>query len=176
VPGPASASRRARSFGADRSGATAIEFAFIAPPLIFMLMAILQIGLVFLTNLELDNATIKLSREIRTGVAKTTYAGDPAKVREAICSAVSALVNCSSADLWIDVQKLPSGPLDSPVDATGEFKSSGVYQPGAGQDTILVRVFYRYPVWLPMFSAAMADLPNGRRLIASSAAFRNEPF
>jgi hypothetical protein len=176
VSRPAFLLRRLHGFGADQSASTMVEFAFIAPPLLFMIMGIFQVGLVFLTSLALDNAATELGRQVRTGEAQKQYP-DLTKFREAICREGNGLVQCNTSDLWVDVQKLPPGPvsLGWPVDEKGEFKDEGKYEPGKGGDTILVRVFYRYPVWLPMVGAAMANLPNGRRLIVSSAAFRNEP-
>ena len=55
-------SRKRPSFLTDENGAMIVEFAMIAPPLLFLLLAICQIGLVFLTSLWLDNATTVLGR------------------------------------------------------------------------------------------------------------------
>src|SRR6185503_11143292 len=51
----------------DRSGASAIEFAMIAPLLIFMLVGIFELGTLALISSGLDNAVNNISRQIRTG-------------------------------------------------------------------------------------------------------------
>ena len=58
----------------------------------------------------------------------------------------------------------------------GEFTTAPSYQLGKAEEIVLVRVFYQYPVWLPLFGATFSDLPNGKRLLAAAAAFSNEPF
>jgi Flp pilus assembly protein TadG len=165
-----------RSFLADEDGAMIVEFAMIAPPMLFLLLAICQIALVFLTSLWLDNATTVLGREIRTGRAQGLYASTEA-VKTAICDRAAGFISCGDR-LLVDVRTLPAGPVNLawPVDEEGEFETDDAYTPGSPGEIMLVRVFYQYPVLIPMFSAALSDMPNGNRLIVSSVAFRNEPF
>ena len=169
-------SRPKPSFLADEDGAMIIEFAMVAPPLLFLLLAICQIGLVFLTSLWLDNATAMLGREIRTGRASGLYASTEA-FKTAICDRAGGFISCGDR-LLVDVRTLPAGPVNLawPVDEDGEFETDDVYTPGSPGEIMLVRVFYQYPVLIPMFSTALSDMPNGNRLIVSSVAFRNEPF
>jgi hypothetical protein len=41
---------------------------------------------------------------------------------------------------------------------------------------VLVRAFYRWPVFTPMLNFFLADMSNNRHLLATAAAFRNEPY
>jgi Flp pilus assembly protein TadG len=166
-----------RRFRADTKGATMVEFAAVAGPLVFMLMGVAEIAMIFFGGLILDNATASLAREIRTGQAQKVY-DTPGKFRTALCAKAFSLVRCSDSNLLVDVQELPPTGVDLswPIDENGAFKGEGKFEMGAAKATILVRVFYKHPVLIPMFKAAVSDLPNGERLLVSSVAFRNEPF
>jgi Flp pilus assembly protein TadG len=167
-----------RAFGADRNGATALEFAFILPPLVFMMMAIFQIGLVFTASQVLEDATAEFGRLIRTGQAQGQSMTQQA-FRTAFCERIAVFMTCDDHNLLIDVQVLPSFgsvDLDWPVDDDGNFTNAGGYQLGAKEETVLIRVFYQYPILIPFMGASLGDLSNGRRLLAASSAFRNEPF
>ena len=58
-----------RRFRRDPSGASAVEFALIAFPLILLLLAALEVGIVYFANFALENATSQGARLIRTGQA-----------------------------------------------------------------------------------------------------------
>ena len=170
--------RMTRRFGAARDGVAVIEFAFILPPVLYMIMAIFQIGMVFVAGQVLEDATTEFGRLIRTGQAQGGRV-DQASFRAAFCDRIAVFMNCDNNNLLIDIQVLPSFgnvSLDWPTDEDGNFTTPGNYQLGANQQTVLMRAFYQYPVWLPFVGTTMANLPNGRRLLSASTAFRNEPF
>jgi Flp pilus assembly protein TadG len=170
--------RRLCVFRSSREGSMAVEFALVLPPLLFILTGIIQIMLVFIANQHLENATADLGRLVRTGQAQGQKF-DQAKFKDSFCNQMGGFIKCESGNVLIDVQALPNfGPvsMDWPVDDDGNFEGSGTYSPGGGGDIVLVRVFYQYPVWLPMIGQILANLPNGKRMLTSSAAFRNEPF
>src|SRR5689334_3751089 len=60
-------SNRKLSFRRDERGATAVEFAFVAPILCFCLLSIFEIGMLGMMSSGLDNAVIEVARKIRTG-------------------------------------------------------------------------------------------------------------
>jgi hypothetical protein len=106
--------------------------------------------------------------------------------RQSLCDQVKFLLSCDPGDLLIDVRAFASfgsAAYPNAIDANGNVSANlNSYQlggssqiPGA-QDIILVRVFYEWPLFTPLFSQYYANLANGKRLISSSAAFRNEPF
>jgi hypothetical protein len=39
-----------------------------------------------------------------------------------------------------------------------------------------VRLFYQWPVYLSLMGYNLANLSNGKRLLAATVAFRNEPY
>jgi Flp pilus assembly protein TadG len=145
---------------------------------LYLLMAVFQIGFVFTAGQVLEAATSNLARLIRTGQAQAQNMTE-AQFRDRLCAQISSFLSCDGAKLLIDMQVLPNFgavSLSWPVDSSGEFSGAGGYSLGARGDVVVLRVFYQFPVWLPWAGAAMADLPNGKRLLAAGAAFQNEPF
>lgn len=169
---------RFRAFGRDRKGATALEFALILPPFLFMMMAIFQVGMAFTANQVLEDATTEFARLVRTGQAQGQKLTQ-AMFRDELCKRIAVYLTCSDSNLLIDVQVLPAFGavnLSWPINEDGVFQDEGQFNPGGAGDTVVIRTFYQYPVWLPFVGATMSNLPNGKRLLSASAAFRNEPF
>ena len=164
-------------FARRQDGAAAVEFAIVAVPFLFLVFAILETALVFFAGQILETATADAARLVRTGQAQSQGFG-ATQFRTELCKRVAALIDCATG-VEIDVrtyQSFGSANLNKPVDQNGNYVGTGAFQPGAGGDIVLVRAFYQFPIWLPTFGVSMADLPNGKRLLAASAAFRNEPF
>ena len=57
-----------RRFAGDRKGAVAVEFALVAFPLVFMLMACFELAMIIVLSVTLDHATDVSARQIRTGI------------------------------------------------------------------------------------------------------------
>ncbi len=64
----------------------------------------------------------------------------------------------------------------NPVDANGNFQNNFTYQPGGAGEIVVVRLFYQYPVYVSLLGFSMSNVNGGKRLLAATAAFRNEPF
>src|SRR6516165_10871442 len=98
---PITKRRRWRAFCADRSGATAVEFALIGAPFIALLVALIQTFLVFFAQQLLEQVVIQASRTILTGQAQAQSLSQ-SQFASVVCSNVTILFNCSN--LMIDVQ------------------------------------------------------------------------
>jgi Flp pilus assembly protein TadG len=181
LPGKAQPRRAmtlARRLAKERSGATIIEFALVFPILLFMVMAIIQICWVFMATQHFENATADLGRMVRTGRVQDQGLGQEA-FRTILCARLVPLMSCDDGNFRVDVQVIPDfGPvsLEPPIDEDGRFVGSGSFQVGGGGEVVLVRAFYQFPVWLPVIGSMMSNVSNGRRMLVSTAAFRNEPF
>lgn len=175
---PSRRDRTPRGLLRHEAGSTAVEFALIAPVFLLLVMAIMQMALVLFAGQHLENATATLGRLVRTGQAQEMKL-TPATFRNVLCEEMEPLLPCDSDNLYVDIQTLPdfgTVPLDLPVDTEGEFTGTGLFQLGGAGQIVIVRTFYRYPVFIPLIGEELANLGNGKRLLSSAAVFRNEPF
>ena len=66
--------------------------------------------------------------------------------------------------------------MPNPVDGSGNFQHPNNYQPGGPGDIVVVRLFYQYPVYVSLLGFNLSNVNGGKRLLAATAAFRNEPY
>ncbi len=169
----------------DRSGATAIEFAIVAVPFFALMIAIIEISLVFLGSFVLENAVDQASRMVRTGQAQQ-QGFDKDRFKDEICGTVSGLFDCKNG-LKLDVRPAENfagaGSFDPPMNEGGGLDDSGFdFDPGAGGDVIVVRVFYVWDLFAGIpdeiggIRIGLSNITGGGRLLMATAAFRNEPF
>jgi Flp pilus assembly protein TadG len=169
--------RSLRRLRRDLSGASALEFALLAAPFMLLLLAGLQVGLVYFATAALENATAQGARLIRTGQAQSK-SFDATSFKNEVCKYLSAPLSC--AGLRLDVRRFTnfsSAELTDPLGADGTMKSGFSYDPGAGGDVIVVRAFYEFdlPAQLPA-EISLGNMKGGSRVLIATAAFRNEPF
>lgn len=166
-----------RRFSRDREGATAVEFAFIAGPFFLLILATLEIALIFFAGSIIENAVTETAREIRTGQLQNS-GGTEQTFRAAVCDRVSVIADCGG--LAIDVrtfENFSAADFSSPLDGDGEIDDSGfTFEPGGPGDIVVVRAFYPWQVFTPGFGLGLSNMSGNRRMIAAAAAFRNEPF
>lgn len=158
-----------------RSGATAVEFAIVAPAFIALLFAILQTALVFFAQQILQTATTQAARLIMTGQAQSaSYSA--AQFQQAVCANATALFNC--ANLYVNVQtfsSFSSVTMLNPI-SNGKFSSSNMsYSPGGTGDIEVVQVFYLWPVYTGPLGFNLSNANGSTRVLVATAAFRNEP-
>jgi Flp pilus assembly protein TadG len=169
----------ASRFVRSTDGATVVEFGLVVAPFIGMLFAILQTTLVFFAGRVLDTAVAQSSRLILTGQAQDAAMTQSA-FANAVCTKIYALFNCSG--VMVDVQTAPSfagANTSTPTltfDKSGNVTNAWQCQPGSPGDIVVVRVMYQWPVFLGPLAFNLSNLSNGKRLLMSSAAFKNEPY
>lgn len=181
--------RRARRFGGNDSGVTAIEFGLLALPFFTVVTAIVETALIFLAGQILDSAVNDSSRLIRTGQAQTgTPPYNAEAYRKAICDGLYNMFDCDLADDKLRVSvtvisNFAAAAFDYPL-KTGEdckkdkcdWTLADDYKPGKGSDVVLVQAYYRWPVVVNLPGFNFQTLPDGTRLLGASRVFRNEPF
>jgi len=165
-----------KRFQANDDGAFAVEFALIAPILMFIFMAIFEVSIMFFATVNIDGAAIEAARRIRTG--QNQSAGDPATdFSTSLCGYLSTAINCNS--LFHDARVVSSfGAVDltTQIDpVTGEPITYGYSAGGAG-DIVVVRVMYTWNFVTPLIGAYMGDSGTNSRLLASTVVFQNEPY
>lgn len=163
-------------FRRDTSGTTAIEFGIVATPFFALMIALIEVSLVFFANFTLENAVDKAARLIRTGQAQEQGFSE-AQFKQSICDGVSGVYDCIGG-LKLDVTKFSDFAgvsLPDPLDADGELRNDFGFDPGTAGDVIIVRAFYEWSL-IANFPGGLGNMPSGGRLLTATAAFRNEPF
>lgn len=161
----------------SRSGSAIVEFAFIAPVFFLLLFAIMEIGIIFFAQSTLQHATNNLARMIRTGEIQTLGLTQD-QVRQQVCTDLAPLVPCDGS-LYVDIESFSDfGTVDfsPPIDANGNMNPLNNFQTGTACSTVLVRVFYGWPVFTPVLTPFLSNMSGSQHLLYSAAAFRNEPY
>ncbi len=174
---------RQSNFLTDERGVTAVEFGLVAAPFFALMFAILQIGLIFFSGQVLDNATSEAARMIRTGQAQM-QGFSTQQFKDVICSSSGTLFDCQER-LKVDVRTYDSfanANVSKPLE-DGELNDSDfTFQMGGREQIVVVRVFYEWPVWVPLMATPggekvqLGDLATGNYMLSSALTFRNEPF
>jgi Flp pilus assembly protein TadG len=170
---------RLRGFGADERAATAVEFAILITPLLFLVLASLQLAIIFFANQALESAAIKAGRQLMTGADQNAGATQ-AQFQQSVCNTAQFLFACNG--VMVDVQsasaysRIDTTPLALTYDPSGKITNSWSYSPGAAGDIVILRVMYNWPVVAGPLLPGLANQPNGDRLLVATAVFKNEPF
>jgi Flp pilus assembly protein TadG len=170
--------RQARRFGRRKDGATVVEFALVIFPFLAILFAIVEIALVFFAGQVLETAVADSARRIMTGEVQKLGLSQ-AQFKADICSRLLALFNCQTG-VKVDVKTFASFAdtnTELPINEDGELDTSSFqWSPGTQNSIVVVRVAYEWPIYVRDFGFNLATLPNGKRLLMATAAFRNEPY
>lgn len=148
----------------------------VALPFCLMLFAILELGLVFVTDSILENATIETGRLVRTGQASASSMTKE-QFKTALCSRMSIFSGDCAARATVDVREIPQFAITPPDPmAGGVFSDAALtYTNGDPGDLILVRVWYRQPLLTTFLSQGLSRLNDGAAILSTTTAFRNEP-
>jgi Flp pilus assembly protein TadG len=160
-----------RLFRRDDRGATAIEFAFVAPLAILILVATVEIGVMEIMSSNLDAAVLGAARKIRTGA--TDRPASSADFITMVCAQMAESPQDCRSRLSISVQKVADfASAQSVVGATpnGQFNAGG---PG---DIVIVAATYSWPLVLPGYAGTFKLASPYQALLDTRATFRNEPY
>ncbi len=166
----------AGAFARDRSGVSAVEFAFLAAPFLLILFAIIETSVVFIGQMTLTHATTRTARLVRTGEAATS-AMTPTQFKQTICDGVDMLLDCSK--LQIDLApyaKFSDVPTRAPV-TNGSLDTGGFQIAKVEPSRIMaLRTFYKWPLYADMFAKYLSNLNDGSFLLSSVMVIQVEPF
>jgi Flp pilus assembly protein TadG len=160
-----------------QQGSAAVEFGLVAAPFLALVFAIMETAIVFFAGQALETAVADSSRLIMTGQAQS-QSFDATAFKNAVCAKIYGLFDCQNG-VYVDVQTFTSFSnvtMSNPVDAQGNFQNNFQYQPGGPGDIVVVRLFYQYPVYVSLLGFNLSNVNGGKRLLAATAAFRNEPY
>lgn len=174
-----------KRFRRSESGATAIEFALVAMPLLMLLGAIIEVSLMLTAQFELQHAVENTARLIRTGgVAARVPPMSENDFRSVVCSRVVLVRDCAASihfDLrnstsFANLAAVATEPRNVGPQNQGDIYIS-VFQPGGSDRPGRLVVTYDWSFVFP-FLGVFGNLPNieGSRRIYGLAVFMNEPF
>jgi Flp pilus assembly protein TadG len=185
---------RLLSFRSDARGATAVEFAFVAPFLFLTILFILSIGYMIFMNQTLDYATQKAARQIRTGQAQSAaITSSAAFAARAVCPFLPTMFNCNNVIVYThdwpsNVSSSGSYPYNvyTPfIDGSNTglvvppLSTNNTFCPGGGSQYVFLEILYPVPFFMSFLSSStIATTYNGQKyyMITSTAVFLNEPF
>jgi len=170
---------RRRAFARAQDGATAVEFALIAGPLLLLIFGILELALVFMMSTALETATAGAARPLRTGEMQTNGTANKTAFAQAVCNRMSWLGVACMQRLQVDVRTFSdfTSLRDNPAMSGAAFDpTKACWSPGGPTDIVLVRTYYSWTIFTPLISSALVNAPNNTRLISAVEAFRNEPY
>lgn len=176
-PSTASKANVLRRFRRNRRGSAAVEFALVAPIFFALLFAIIELALVFFASQMLETVTQDTSRLIMTGQAQTA-AYTQASFKDAVCNKLTVMFDCTNG-VSIDVQsytEFSAVNITDPIDAGKNFVPPNNYLPGGPGDIVVVRLFYKWPLFVTGLGFNPANIAGNKRLLTATAAFQNEPY
>lgn len=169
-----------RSFLQCRKGTTAIEFAFVAMPLIMLIGAICELGLFFGIQADVELGVSVTARNIWLGnnTQVTTLQG----FKDLVCAQITLVQDCSkrlnvdvrSASTFQGLKNVVPHPIDvGPTTLTGAY--AGSFDPGVDGKAVSVIVTYDWQFIFPFMRifSNLAHIPESRRLMAVTV-FRRE--
>jgi Flp pilus assembly protein TadG len=156
-------------------GVNAIEFAFVVPIIIAILLATAQVGVIFTAQAYLNEVAEAGMRTVLTNQANNLT---KQQFATAICSNVSAMFNC--ANLIVQLQQAPTTAA-SMASAMPQFDNNGVltqqttYNLAPAPAQMLLIVMYQWPVIGGTLGLNFGSLGNGAYLLVSTHVFMIEP-
>lgn len=164
-------------FARSIAAAASVEFAILLTPLLLPLIAGLQFACIYQAQAMLESAAEAAGRSISTG-ADQTASMSQADFKANICGKLQSWFKCDG--LMVDVRVASMAKQDTSMptltyDAHGNVSNSWSYQPGASNDVVVVRVMYQWPI-INVPGIALANLPNGMRLLFGVGVARNEAY
>jgi Flp pilus assembly protein TadG len=170
-----------RRFRRNRTGSAAVEFALVAPMFFAVLFAIIELALVFFSSQILETVTQDTARLIMTGQAQTA-SYTQAKFKEEVCARLTLMFDCANG-VSIDVQNYKlfstvdiADPIVTAPDGKKDFVPPNNYLPGGPGDIVVVRLFYKWPLFVTGLGFNLSNLRDSKRLLTATAAFQNEPY
>ncbi len=171
--------RHSAHLGAFRreDGAAAVEFAMVAAPFVALLVAILDLALLFFAQAELETSVEKAARLVLTGQA-LSQGLTASQFQQQVCNN-APLFTCSGIMVDLETASSFSGANTSAptltYNAQGQVTNTWKYQVGGPGTIQVMRVMYQWPVFPGPLNLNFANLSNGSYLLMATSVFRNEP-
>jgi Flp pilus assembly protein TadG len=176
-------SKSLRDYVVGDNGATAVEFALLAPPFFWLFMAMFETGLMLFSEFALQSGVQEAGRKIRTGQAfKDGW--DVQQFVAEVCDSATIIKDCQQK-ISVDVRSVPTNFSGLKSTLPASKLSIGPSAPGGspvrsynhGDATTYTAVFVTLDwTFMVPFMAPMGNITSETRRIVTYAIFRNEPF
>jgi Flp pilus assembly pilin Flp len=181
--------RRLRSLWRDKRGATAIEFALVSLPVIYLMVGIVEFSIAMTVANSLEAATNLSSR-----LGKTGYVADQLTQKQTISDEikrrVGPLIDMDKLEIKttafkdfedLDVQD-PWNDADGDdypdpgewTDTNGNGFCDGCSGLGSGENEAIYKITYPWKVMTPLIGAIVGD--NGIIELTAYSVVKNEPY
>ncbi len=171
------------AFVRNRSGATAIEFAFLVLPFVVLVFAILEMSVSFAGQQILSNAADDVARQLRMGQLKAADVTEES-LKTTICGRLAIVLAGDCEGLEVDLREFATFEEAAAVriaftdDAAGRDLDTTDFAvtPGPSGSKNMLRVFYKWPVITDFMARMMSNLKDGKTLHFASVTWQNELF
>ena len=162
-------------FRPAQGGATAVEFALIAPIFIATLVALFQTCLFLFAQTVIQTEAETAARYFMTGQAQNG-GWTASTVINKVCQ--SALFNCNNMYMVVqNYSDFASANTSAPAMYSGSTAiTSYTYNPGTQNAIMVVQLIYAWPTVTGPLGFNISNLPNNGAELMGVAAFRVEPY
>jgi Flp pilus assembly protein TadG len=157
-------------------GATAVEFALIAPAFLATLIAVLETALFLFAQASLQTAATQAGRLFMTGQAQNL---SQSAFKTQVCqNYLPSVFNCSNLIVVVqNYTSFSSASTSAPALYNGSTPvSTWAYSPGTPGQIMVVQLVYPWSVVGGPLGFTLANLPNNAAEMMGVAAFRVEPY
>ena len=181
------------NFAKDVTGVVMIEFAFLAAPVIILVLLSLEWGYQKYLQTALDYGVQTAARKIMTGyVQAQTVNGSPLTATQfrtnILCPLLPSILNCNN--VFVNINTFAESVEPTPYYSYVNSSKSGLIPPalnnannsyciGKGSTYVIMQVAYPVPAFNVILSQfGTTTTVNGVQtyLLMSTASFKNEPF
>jgi Flp pilus assembly protein TadG len=174
--------RRARIisyFRKAQQGATAVEFALIAPAFLATLIAVFEVAGYLFAQQVLQTAAVDAARYYLTGQGQSSNMNQTTLVGN-VCPIIKALMNCNNLIVDMQVYSTYGGAnLTSPTltyNAQGQVTNTWQFNAGIPGQLMVIRLIYQWPIVSAPLGFMLTNNGNGTTTIMGVSAFRVEPY
>lgn len=162
------APRKKSAADKDRRGISSIEFAFIAPVFMYLLIGITEVSTIMLIQHILENATYNASR-----TAKTGYVEENKTQMQTVMDAL--VVRLNGLAPLIDVAKVHMESMAYASLSNIGQPDQGVEGLGTPGQVVVYTVTYPWEMYTPLIGKFMGD-GSGTINLTSRIVVKNEPY
>lgn len=160
--------RALRKLRNNEKGATAIEFAMVAPVLIWLIFGVIEFGILMATQSALEGGASKAARVYKAQARSNNNGANANAIRSRIARYTQGLVAPGRLRVTANVVTWGS------ASGLGATPGSSSGRSGGTGDVVQYRVYYNYRVHTPFLSRLIGGNNGVMRLVASSIV-QNEP-